>query len=160
MDVDRILSAMARLARAANPRIDYFGLYEARMVNQSGPNTFDLMPLAAHIPPMANVKIMQGLPGLEVSVAPGAFMLLGWRGGNPRDPYCMLWGGGVTEVVSQLTITASLIRLGGTTPVARMGDTVEVTIPPATLIPGVGTTSGSLNVSGEITSGSSVVRAG
>lgn len=97
-------------------RLDRLALYPARVVAQSADKTrLDLQPDDARIPPCAGVPIRHGLPGVTVTVAAGARVLLGYAAGDPMQPYAALWEAG--SVVS-LSVN------GGSTRVARVGDTV------------------------------------
>ena len=112
MIADRIKEPLLKIIRSAMRPIDYYALYRARLVAQSG-NKVDLQPDDSRLPPMAGVSLRHGLPGVSVTVSPGAYLMVGWDGGDPRKPYAELWEGG--ETVSE-------IQIAGTTPVAREGD--------------------------------------
>lgn len=97
-------------------RLDRLALYPARVVAQSADRlTLDLQPDDARIPPCAGVPIRHGIPGVTVTVASGSRVLLGYAAGDPMQPYAALWEAG--SVVS-LSVN------GGSTRVARVGDTV------------------------------------
>lgn len=91
--------------------IDYFALYDAKLVSQSADNaTVDLHPTDSRLPGMTKVPLRHGIPGLTVQVAPGATLRLGWDNGDPSKPYACLWNGGET-VISEV-ISATLLKLG------------------------------------------------
>lgn len=111
------LDALRRLVDAfVGARLDHLALYPARVVAQSADKlTLDLQPDDARIPPCAGVPIRHGIPGVTVTVASGSRVLLGYAAGDPMQPYAALWEAG--SVVS-LSVN------GGSTRVARVGDTV------------------------------------
>ncbi len=79
--------------------IDYFTLYDAKIVAQSADNTtVDIQPGDPRLPGMSKVPLRLGIPGATVQVTPGGFIRLGWDRGNPSMPYAALWQGGETPV--------------------------------------------------------------
>lgn len=94
---DRLRDPMVAMTRSALPHIDYLAPYRCRVVSQSG-QALDLVPDDARLPAAGfkAVPIRHGLPGVQVQVAPGAFVLLGFMGGDPSKPFCGLWEGGET----------------------------------------------------------------
>jgi hypothetical protein len=104
--------------RAALPRLEYTALYPARVVrlnHQQGSSvsTVDLVPDDnVGLPPMADVPLMNGSPGMVVTrLAAGQSILVGWSEGDPSRPYCALWSGG--EHVAAMTLNADTLTLGG-----------------------------------------------
>lgn len=68
-----------------------------------------------------------GIPNTTIVPAPGARCLLGFKAGDPRRPYIAEWeSGGLGRIGLN----------GGTRPIARMGDPVELAIPPVVTITG------------------------
>ncbi len=108
---DRVKGMFLKLARAAIPGIDYLGLYDAKVVKQSG-QKFDVQPDDIRLTGMTNVPLRNGIPGLEVQVAPGAYVQVGWSNGDPRQPFVALWKGG--ETATEITITGTMVNIGGT----------------------------------------------
>lgn len=111
--VDHDFQAVAR--STARP-FDFFAMYPGTMKAQDR-QKFDIQPDDDRIPTLAGISILNGLPSFESTVATGARMLVGWGGGDPRSPYCALWGGGettsaMTIKVGTLTIVADMIKLG------------------------------------------------
>lgn len=107
---------LAIIEGLVGPRLDRLALYPARVVAQSADKTrLDLQPDDVRIPPCAGVPIRHGLPGVTVTVTAGARVLLGYAGGDPAQPYAALW-----EAGSVVSISVN----GGSTRVARVGDTV------------------------------------
>ncbi len=81
------------VARAASRPFDFFPLY-AGTTKAQNQQTFDVQPDDDRLPLMTGVPIRNGIPSLLVTVPPGARVLVGWDGGDPRAPFCALWGGG------------------------------------------------------------------
>lgn len=105
----RIDRDIAALGRGAVRPFDFLALYTGVTSAQSG-QAFDIKPDDDRLPGMSKVPIRHGFPGLTVTVANGAKILVGWQNGDPRLPYCALWGGG--ETVQAATMVADKIQLG------------------------------------------------
>ncbi len=89
---DRFKGALTALARRADPLTLYRAMYRARLVNQSADLLrLDVAPDDPLLPLMSNVPLRHGIPGLTVSVAPGAYVLVGWDNGKPDAPFAALW---------------------------------------------------------------------
>jgi hypothetical protein len=109
---DRLKSPIEKMIRAMLPLIDYQAWYRARVVSQSSDKKkVDLKPDDPRIPGV-KAELMLGLPGAEVQVTPGAFVLLGWKDGNPQFPVAKLWEGGASVI--NLTLKATQVVLGDT----------------------------------------------
>lgn len=98
------------LARVAARPFDFYAMYAGETKAQDG-QKFDVQPSDDRIPTMGKIPIRNGIPGLQLKVPNGASVLIGWDGGDPRKPYCSLWGGG--ENPTSLSVTAKVISLGG-----------------------------------------------
>ena len=97
------------IARAAPRPFDFFALYAGTTKAQDG-QKFDVQPDDPRLPTMGKIPIRNGIPGLQIKVQNGSSVLIGWDGGDPRRPYCSLWGGG--ENPTSLSLTAKTISLG------------------------------------------------
>jgi hypothetical protein len=97
--------------RGALPQIDYLTTYRAKVVAQSADGkTLDLQPDDARLPGMQQVPLRLGLPGVIALLAPGAFVEVGWDGGDPSQPHAKLFEGG--ETVTKLVVKATMVYLG------------------------------------------------
>jgi hypothetical protein len=93
---DRLKSPIEKMIRAMLPLIDYQAWYRARVVSQSGDKKkVDLKPDDPRIPGV-KAELMLGIPAATVAVNPGAFVLLGWKDGNPQFPVAKLWESGAS----------------------------------------------------------------
>lgn len=146
----------ALVEAVVGPRIDLARTYLARVDAQHADGTLDLIPDSTRIPSLTRVPVYYGVPGVSAKVAKGARVVLGFAGGDASLPYAMVWE---TASVTEVTIDADRIRLGGDRNVAREGDPVVVLITPtiAKDIPTLAT--GALAVSGYVLRGSSQVTA-
>lgn len=109
--LDRLKDNLLALTRVSTPHIDRFALYRARVVSQSADLAkVDVQPDDMRLPGMSGVPLKLGLPGARVSVSPGAYVLIGWEGGNGQRRYACLWEGG--ESVVKLTFVADMIEIG------------------------------------------------
>lgn len=106
---DRIKAPWWALLRGAFARVDYLALYRAKVVSQSG-QTLDVQPDDSRIPGLSGVPILLGLPGCEVQVQPGCYVLVGWQNGDPAQPYALLWEGGASTTT--ITVKAQTVNLG------------------------------------------------
>lgn len=96
MLTDRIKDGLERFVRSSLPRVDYLAFYRAKVVSQSADKKkLDVKPDDARIPG-TTAELMLGIPAAKVSVNPGAFVLLGWKGGDPRLPIALLWEDGAS----------------------------------------------------------------
>jgi hypothetical protein len=116
MALDRLKESLAAVVRAMIPGVDYFGWYRARVIQQkvltSGAMTVDVQPDDPRIPGMAGIKLKLGLPATTVTIPPGAYVLVGWEGGDPQRPQAALWDGGETPTTKTVINSLNLI-LGG-----------------------------------------------
>jgi hypothetical protein len=103
---DRLRDPAVAMTRSALSHVDFLGLYRCNVVTQSG-QSFDLVPEDERLPPQGfkAVPLRSGIPGLTVQVPAGSTLLLGWLGGDPSQPYCMLWQGG--EAITSLSFGSS-----------------------------------------------------
>lgn len=107
-------AGIAKIVQQENARIDYFTLYDAKIIAQSSDGaTVDVQPGDTRLPGMSNVPLRNGVAGTICKVSPGAFVRLGWDRGSPSMPYACLWQGG--ESVTR-------ISFAGDTDAARKGD--------------------------------------
>ena len=85
-------AAIASIVAQEMMGVDYFGLYECKVISQSGNfATVDVQPLAPvdkKLPGLQRVEVRAGT-GVKVQFAPGAKVLLGWKGGDARAPFVM-----------------------------------------------------------------------
>lgn len=125
MSSDSLMAALARIVdNFVGRRLDYLALYPCVVRQQRADGTLDLDPEDTRIPSCQGIPLRLGLPGVTVTVPAGGRVLLGYEHGDPRRPYASLWESGEVTVIS---------INGGTTRVARVGDSVashthEVTV--------------------------------
>jgi hypothetical protein len=95
----------------------YLRAYECTVERQAADGSLDLLPDDERIrgTGLSGVPIYHGLPGVTVTVTPGARVLLQFVSGDPQRPFASLWRSGDIEEIS---------FNGGTAPVARQGDPV------------------------------------
>lgn len=99
MELDRIKAGLAAFIRTQMSRVDYLAFYAAKVNAQNADGTLELTPDLPKIPPMSQVPIRHGLPGLAVKVASGARVLLAFENGDPTRPVATLWEvGSINEI--------------------------------------------------------------
>jgi hypothetical protein len=106
----KLRGGLERLIRWVMRDAFYLGQFTCQVISQAADGTLDLMPDDSRLRAqgLQSVPIRHGLPGTTVRVASGARVLLGFDGGDPRQPYAALWHeGAVLEVA-----------IGGALPVA------------------------------------------
>ena len=120
---DTILDSLRRIVTAfVGTRLDHLALYPAVVRQQRSDGALDLHPEDTRVPSCQGVPIRLGLPGVTVTVAVGARVLIGYENGNPARPVATLWESGT---VTLLEIDATMVRVnGGTLRVARATDAV------------------------------------
>lgn len=123
------------IVEAALERTDYHAEYVARVVAQGGNGLLSVVPDDKRIPPMVDVPIRYGVPGISAKVESGARVLIGFEGGDRRRPIATVWE---SAALTELRITSTTkvvldcpdVELGdeGGAPVARLGDVVDLLI--------------------------------
>lgn len=108
----RAVRAAVGLADPQLPVIDRLAFYEATVkVAANDGKTVDIEPTDKRFKPMQGVKIKTGIPGAVAIVEPGAIVMLGWEGGNPKFPYAFpLWAEGASVI--KLILKAQTVYLG------------------------------------------------
>lgn len=112
-------SSIASFLGGIRRAINYSRLHPARVAAQNADGTLQLVPDDANMRASGidKVPIRHGLPGIKVKVPSGARVRLGFDDGDPSKPFAAVWDtGAVTEVQFD----------GGTQPIARNGDLVQV----------------------------------
>lgn len=126
MTADRLKGPLRGVARAADPFARYRCMYRAKLRAQSGDKLrVDVEPDDKTLPPMSNIPLRHGIPGIRVSVAPGAYLLVGWADGSPDDPFAALWSnpGGVTgsNAAGEDAQGGAVLSAGWYTPLLELG---------------------------------------
>ncbi len=123
----RLVGGLRRLLAKLLWRVDFLALYPAKVVTQNSDGTLEAKPDSLRLPGLSRVPIRAGLPGVDIKVAAGARVLIGFAEGDPARPLALIWGEpGMTE-----------LHIGGERPVARQGDQVVLTMPSVVPITGV-----------------------
>lgn len=119
-----LLDAIRQIVTAiVGRRLDHLALYPARVVQQRGDGTLDLVPESDAVPSCQGVPIRYGIPGVTAEIAAGSRVLLGYEGGDPARPYACLWESGS---VTALRVNATTLYLNsGTNDAARKGHAVH-----------------------------------
>ena len=103
-----IRAAVARMVRQETARVDYFAMYDAKIVSQAADGTtVDVQPGDPRLPGLSAVPLRNGVAGTVCKVSPGTFVRLGWDRGDPSRPFACLWQGG--ETVTEIQIAGSLV---------------------------------------------------
>jgi hypothetical protein len=133
--LDRFKAALEWVVESiVGARLDYLARYPARVVSQDGSGKLELLPDDPRIPGIPGVPIRVGVPGLKLTVPPGARVLLAFEGnGDPSRPIAELWESGTPltvtfEAAQNITITSPVALDLGEAPrmgVARQGDPVQ-----------------------------------
>jgi len=126
MASDRIKNPFLAIARASDPMLRYRCMYRAKVVAQSSDKTrVDVLPEDPLLPPMSNIELATGFPGLTVAIQAGAMLNVWWEDGQPDRPRAGLWdspsaagadnargksadGGGAVTKVTVAAATATL----------------------------------------------------
>jgi hypothetical protein len=127
----------------------YDALYDAKVDRDNGDGTIDVIATGRF--GVKKVKLLIGVPHAKAKLDGGELVTLGFFGGDPQKPYAL--------AVAQDT--------SATKQVARKGDSVKVTITPDDIVSlglanggGSVAASSSVDVTGEITSGSDRLKVG
>jgi hypothetical protein len=100
-DLDRLKGALGAVVKGLLRPLDYLALYPAKVVSQAASGALDVQPEDTRLPPMSGVPLRLGLPGCKATVQPGARVLVGFEGGDPRRPVATVWD---TAVVVKLQL--------------------------------------------------------
>lgn len=119
MNLDPIKEPLIRLVLKATQRMDYHALYSCKVVSQNADGTLELQPDRTTLSSVSKVPIRLGLPGVEVKVAAGSRVLLGFENGDPAKPVATLWEKStlneiVVTAATKVTVTSPSVELGGT----------------------------------------------
>jgi hypothetical protein len=90
----RVMRVFERLIdRLVGRRLDYSGVYPARVVSQAGDGTLELLPDDPRLrgDGLKRVPIRLGLPGTRCEVAAGARVRVGFDNQDPSLPWAGLW---------------------------------------------------------------------
>lgn len=134
---DRAKAALEAFIRAVVSKYDYAATYACTVVLQHEDGTLDLRPEdleSIRLPP--RVPIAYGIPGVRATVKPGSRVSVTFEDLDPSRPIATLWdASAITELA--LDTDAATPR-----PLARMGDVVEIIMPPTMPVTGTITTTG------------------
>jgi hypothetical protein len=85
--LSRRLRAYARIVRAIFPSLAYAGVWEYRVVTQTG-ERMNLQParVASGMPNLVNVPVRPGVPGVKATVLPGELVLVCFADCDPSRP--------------------------------------------------------------------------
>jgi hypothetical protein len=112
--LDRLKAAFGSVARGADPLALYGNLYRAKVRALRGTTRIDVEPDDPAIPPMANIPLKVGVPGLEVELVPGHVVMVGWENRRPDRPYATTWSPGAEGTIpKRTTVYADAVELGG-----------------------------------------------
>lgn len=135
-----LLDTIRALVQQIVAPLDLYARYPAQVVGQNADGSLELKPLHKRLGGLSRVPIRYGVPGVRAKVRQGSLVLVGFEAGDERYPFATDFA---SDAIDELTITASAkvivkapqIFLGdeeGAQPLARVGDLVEVALPPET----------------------------
>lgn len=128
-------SEMGLLLEALRSIVANSNTYLCKVRAQNGDGTLQLEPEDERIAGrgLGSVPIRHGLPGFEVKVKAGAVVHVAFDGGDPSKPYASLWTPGNASCVQSIEYKPG----GISSPVVRVGDQLEATLPMALPISGL-----------------------
>jgi hypothetical protein len=121
----------------ARPLVLWRGIYTYRITGQTG-SRFNAVPVSSKIAPaLSGLRFWPGAAGHSTTVTTGARCLVAFADGNPNAPVIVAWMPRDDDKgkPGQIVLDATAILLGplATRGIARLGDTVLCTLPPAVL---------------------------
>jgi len=125
-----LASVRTLVERIVGPRLDLLAAYPATVVSKTADGTLEPRPSSSKVPPVTPVPIRYGVPGITAKVAAGARVWLEFAGGDASQPVATLWE---SASVTELDIAGTLIHVGGSQFVARVGDPVTVLLDSVTV---------------------------
>ena len=154
------------LVERALERTDYHAQYVARVVSQSADGTLSVVPDNDKMPPMTEVPIRYGVPGVSAKVESGARVLIGFEGGDRRRPIATVWeSAALTElrIVSKTKVVVDCpdVSIGDESgaPIARVGDPVDIVFDVSAVNTAIASGTGILVAVGVISSGAQMAKA-
>jgi len=135
-DLGRISEPLRRFVMSIlGSKLDYHALYPCTVVEQNSDGSLALLPDDERVKGFGldGVAIKTGIPGVEVSVLPGARVLLGFEAADPARAYAALWtSDGLDEITinasASVTVNAPLVDLADAlSQVLRNGEIVNIT---------------------------------
>lgn len=154
------------IVESALERTDYHAAYVCRVVSQSSDGTLSVVPDSGKMPPMVDVPIRYGVPGISAKVESGARVLVTFEGGDRRRPIATVWeSAALTELTitckTKVTLTCPDVSLSdgvsAPAPVARVGDPIDIVFDAVAIAAAVAG-GGILQAVGVISAGSSSVK--
>lgn len=128
---DRAKESFLSVVRSAFPTIDYLAIYPAKIHAQNADLTLEVTCDDARIGGLSKVSIRHGIPGVEVKVAAGSRVLIGFENGDPQQYYAALWD---TASCTELHLNGStVIALNGTSKKVAKGEDLNSAISNALL---------------------------
>lgn len=114
-----VLGPMQSVIRDTMRETRFHRLYEARVIEQNGDDSLNVMLDDDSLPHMTEVPLRTFAPGISVRVAAGARVQIAFEGGNPSKPAAMLWQADATDLAE--------LRIGANahTPVAKEGSKID-----------------------------------
>lgn len=156
------------LVESALERTDYHAQYVARVVTQDSNGLLSVVPDNNRVPPMTEVPIRYGVPGVSAKVESGARVLIGFEGGDRRRPIATVWeSAALTElrIISKAKVTVESPDvsisdgISAAAPVARVGDPIDVVFDATAVAAAVASGTGILVAVGVISAGATNVKA-
>lgn len=93
-----LLLLINRIIQARMAKVDYLALYPCRIVKQNADFSLELKPDTERLPGFSKVPIAYGGSGQAVKMT-GGRCLVGFRGGDPQQPFaCLFDVSGMTTV--------------------------------------------------------------
>lgn len=122
------LAAVAKLVRWAIRGTVYDGTYPATVQGVNADGSIEVLPDDAELGGTGlSVPVDSDPPNTTIVPAIGARCLVGFKASDPRRPYVAEWeSGGLGRIGFN----------GGTRPIARLGDPIELAMPPVVTITG------------------------
>lgn len=85
----QLAEGLRRLIRQELRAVDYLARYPAQVLAyRADTGQVDVAPDSKRVPPLCCVPLRVPAPGAKVVAPPGSRVLLGFRNGDPRYPYC------------------------------------------------------------------------
>lgn len=112
--MDRLKAGFRGLARAAAGSA-YVGPFRGKLVQQAANlRRVDVVPDSPDLPPMANIPLKVGVPGIDVTLPTGHLVQIFFEDGRPDRPHATLWDPGEGGAVPLKVVwRAQRIELGG-----------------------------------------------
>ena len=113
ISVSRDKSGLQAFVLAQLPRLDYLASYSGRVVQQRGPNSYDVQMDSPDLPGFSGIPVKLPTPGITISLdaSQSPRVIVGFANGDPQSPEIRGWE--LPGLAGLSIVPTGLVQLGG-----------------------------------------------